>query len=225
MICSNRCISSKWINVSQILHGFIIFGSLIYCSFGYAQTRLDLAGESGYFCQGNQDQDRAHGAYGLLELQYPINSSWETHLGYSATLLTQNRSAHRLHVGIRYRLDVFTYVPWIGINGYFTPSSTWPTRLNPSQDMNEEQTDNMEEITLTPLDDMMTVSPSQTVEGWGNNMGLFFEIGLDRYINRDVRFGTVLRFQALPFFDSMPLATTLGFHLTYQWTLFDPFDE
>ena len=225
MIDLHKYIYLKELYCVWVRCGLMILGTLGLCSFGYTQTRFDLAGESGYFCQGNKDQSRAHGAYGLIEVQYPFHSSWETHLGYSATLLSQNRSAHRLHLGIRYRLDVFTYVPWIGLNGYFTPASTWPIPLNLSEDTGEEQTDNTEEVTLTPLDDMMTSSPSGTVEGWGNKMGFFFEIGLDRYLNRDWRFGTVLRFQALPFLDSVPLATTVGFHLTYQWTLFDPFDE
>ena len=198
---------------------------LVFHAHGYTQTRIDLAGESGYFCQGNQDQGRAHGGYGLLEVQYPFSSAWEVHTGYSATLLTQNRSAHRLHLGIRYRLDLFTYVPWVGLNGYFTPSSTWPTPLKMPGETDDEETDNTEEITLTPLDTEMTSPQMEKLEGWGKQMGVFFEIGLDRYIHRDWRVGVVLRFQALPFLDTVPFATTTGFHLTYQWTLFDPFDE
>lgn len=191
----------------------------------HAQTRIDLAGEGGYFCQGNQDQTRTHGGYGGVEIQYPFGSAWEVHTGYSQTQLTQNRSAHRLHFGVRYRLDIFTYVPWVGLNGYLTPSSTWPTSLSPPQDA-EEDTDNTEEITLTPLDEMTPNSSSSTpLDGWGNQSGIFFEVGLDRYLHRDWRAGVIFRFQALPFLDSVPIATTLGLHLTYQWTLFDPFED
>ncbi|MFN3196997.1 MAG: hypothetical protein ACE366_01095 [Bradymonadia bacterium] len=80
---------------------------------------LRLDGELGYACISDQENNRIDGGYGAADFAYTPNAMWSFRAGYAlARHDSANRAftAYQPSVGVRYLLDVFTYVPWIEVS-------------------------------------------------------------------------------------------------------------
>ncbi|MCA9537548.1 MAG: hypothetical protein KC620_01595 [Myxococcales bacterium] len=78
---------------------------------------LRIDGEAGYACYG--EDRRYHGMFASAEAAYAWNTLFAVRGGYGLGVHRSKGDAFEIHqvsAGLRYQLDVFTYVPWVDLS-------------------------------------------------------------------------------------------------------------
>ena len=174
---------------------------------------LQLKAESGYACviedstkASTLEAERLHGGYALIEMSYAFTNSWVLHMGYQGQWYSEGRRLHRPLLGLRYQLDIFEYIPWIGIQaGYDLGRTGWEIPV----DAQEEEMDADDKPALIdPLGDELR---------WG------LELGLDRRLDERHVIGGSLRWTHISGLSDAPGGLTFGIFWAYRWQFIDPF--
>lgn len=86
------------------------------------EQSIYLDGELGYGFLSEVEDERIHGGLLGVDFAYATSPFWRWRAGYALARHDSDGKAFTLHqpsIGLRYALDVFTYVPWIEL------SPTW----------------------------------------------------------------------------------------------------
>ena len=169
-------------------------------SLSWGEDTLQLKAESGYACviedptkASTLEAERLHGGYALIEMSYALTASWVLHGGYQGQWYSEGQYLHRPLTGLRYQLDVFEYIPWIGILlGYDLGRTGW---VSPVEEREEEMDADQESPSIDPLGDRLQ---------WG------LELGLDRRLDERHVIGGSLRWMNHSGLADPPGALTFG---------------
>ena len=183
-----------------------------------ADPALRLKLEGGYDCvtysplslgltatpptQEGGDRARVHGAYALAEVSYALSSSWVLAAGYWEGRYEEGRARHKAVAGARYQLDVFHYVPWLGVQlSYDIARAGWERPLPPAEEGEP---------------------PAGVVDVAGGALQWGLELGVDRRLSPAHAVSLTLRW--LNAAETPPSGVAVGVSWTYHWLLFDPFE-
>lgn len=210
---------------------FVVFCFGVYthinpCEAAVDDPTLKLKVEGGYHCvvtnpesASSINASRVHGGYMLAEVSYALTSTWVIQTGYQGSWFDEGRALHRPHLGIRYQLDVFKYIPWLGlIAGYDLGRTGWKVAHVEEEVETGASTRASEVIDGSEEETVTWVDPLQSKFQWG------IELGVDWQLDEVQGVGLTLRWLNLPNLSGPPGALTLGVNWAYSWVIFDPFN-
>ena len=155
-------------------------------------------------------RDRLYYLSGLVGTSLDLSDAWEFMIDYEYKQYQQVEQMHAMLYGIRYRLDIVKYVPWVEfgqIHTFFSRTAEQKyKKLKEKED--EVPLDRMRDLEANSIHSLFTQS-------------LIFGLGMDRLINPRQRIGIHMRWRGVPFSGSQELTT--GIIWAYRWSPFSPF--